>query len=64
MEIDFNALRGSIIDYYGSAADFIPSAMESVSEVEAADDDELLRLADGCGIDVTKFTVWTQSEDI
>ena len=49
-EINFELLRKMIMDYYGSAANSVPAAMESVIEAESASNDRLIKMAKTIGI--------------
>ncbi len=55
-EIDFDALRSDLLDYFGTAAFSVaPLAMADVARVENADDDELPEIARECRFDLRKY---------
>lgn len=57
--IDINRLRRDLKDYYGTAmVGGFPMAMMDVSQVERASADELIELAQSCGIDINKYIEW------
>ena len=45
MDIDLGTLRQALIDYYGTAAENMPVAYVSLSQVEEASADELVEMA-------------------
>lgn len=50
--MDFDKLRGDLMDYYGTAMfNGMPMAMMDLSKVEAASDEDLEFLARNAGID-------------
>mgnify|MGYP004486435755 FL=1 len=53
--LDTEALRSELIDYFGSASPYEPMAMADVAAVERASDDELIRIAEHNGIKLDKF---------
>lgn len=53
--MDYEALRRDLMDYYGTAIHMNPMAMMDVSDVEAADDDELVELAEEAGFDLDDY---------
>lgn len=54
--IDINRLRRDLKDYYGTAMfGGFPMAMIDVSKVERASADELIALAQSCGVDINKY---------
>lgn len=55
-DIDYEGLRRDLKDYYGTAmfAGF-GAAMMDVSKVENASDEELLRIADEEGLNLSKY---------
>ena len=58
MTIDVEALRRHLLDYYGSAmvAGCGPAFVD-LSDVERADPDELVRMAERIGVDPAEFSV-------
>ena len=57
MEIDIEKLRSDLIDYYGSLAQFYPSAYLEVSRIENASYDEVVRIALSNGFDLSKYQI-------
>lgn len=56
MKIDIERLREDLIDYYGVAAfSGISVAMMDVFEVEDASEEELIKLAEEAGWDLTEY---------
>lgn len=54
--IDIEALRQDIIDYYGTAAlGFFPAAYMDVARVENATDEELIEMALNLGFDLNRY---------
>ena len=55
-EINFDDLRSDLLDYLGTAAFSVaPLAMADVARVENADEDELIEIAQECGLDLRKY---------
>ena len=58
MTIDIEALRRDLADYFGTAAfSGMPMAMMDLSRVENASPEELVRIAQKNGFDLTKYRV-------
>lgn len=55
MDIDFDRLRADLIDYFGSAMRMFPMAMLDVSKVERAPKQELIKIAQQNGFDLSKY---------
>ena len=55
-DIDFEALRRYLLDYFGAAASIFPVAFMDVSEVMYATDEELIDIAIRNKIDLGRFT--------
>ena len=58
MTIDFDALRGALINYYGSGigVNFL-MAVSGIEEIRSASTHELLEMAEECGIDINNFII-------
>ena len=55
-QIDFERLRSDLRDYYGTAMfSGFPMAVMDLSKVERASDEDLLRIADKEGYNLTKY---------
>ncbi len=56
--IDVDALRDYLLDYCGSAmmTDF-PAALLDVADVEHASGEELCRMAEEMGVDMSRFAI-------
>ncbi len=55
--MDFDSLREDLIDYFGSASGIIPIAMADVIEVETADEDKLIDIAQDAGFDLDDYKI-------
>ncbi len=56
--INEEKLRRDLEDYYGFAMfSSFPMAMIDLSRVECASGDELVRIADECGLDLSKYVI-------
>ena len=57
-QIDFERLRSDLRDYYGTAMfSGFPMAVMDLSKVERASDDDLLRIADKEGYNLTRYII-------
>lgn len=54
-DIDFKSLRNDLIEYFGTAASYMPFAMADVVRVQSASERELIRLAKENGFDLGKY---------
>lgn len=55
--LDYERLRGDLIDYYGTAMQYFPMAFMEVSEVENASEEKLLDMAEKAGFDINDY-IW------
>ena len=53
--IDYEKLRKDLIDYFGTAMSFNPTAIMDLSRVESASDDELVEIAKRNNFDLNKY---------
>ena len=53
--IDVEKLRKDLIDYFGTAMSFMPIAMMELSEVQKANENELIKIAKDNGFDLSKY---------
>ena len=57
MTIDIEALRNDLMDYYGTASTYNPNATMDLIEVENASLEELVRMAESIGLDLSNYEV-------
>ena len=56
--IDVDALRDYLLGYYGSAMmTGFPAALLDVADVEHASNEELCRMAEEMGVDLSRFAI-------
>ena len=55
MNINVEKLRKDLIDYFGTAMSFMPIAMMELSEVQKANENELIKIAKDNGFDLSKY---------
>ena len=56
--IDVDALRDYLLDYCGSAMmSGFPAAVLDVADIEHASGEALCRIAEGVGVDLSRFTI-------
>ena len=55
MEIDFDALRDYLIDYFGTASSYNPVALIELTEVETASPKKLVEIAIRNNVDLDDF---------
>lgn len=56
-EYDFDRLRQDLLDFFGTSMMFNPMAVLNVIDVEKADNDKLLHLAQSNGFDLDNYKV-------
>ncbi len=56
-EYDFERLRQDLLDFFGTSMMFNPMAMLNVVDVEKADNEKLLHLAQSNGFDLDNYKV-------
>ena len=61
LDFDFERLRKDLLDFYGTAMMFNPMAMLNVVDVEKADNEKLLHLAQSNGFDLEEYRVKRKS---
>ena len=57
MNLDFDKLRKNLIDYFGSAMSNFPLAIVELSQVECADEEELICIAQKNGFDLNDYII-------
>ena len=57
MKIDIERLRQDLINYFGSAMMFQPLAIADLTKVENAGPEELVRMAESIGLDLSNYEV-------
>lgn len=57
MEIDINKLRRDLLDYYGTAMEFFPQAVIDLSQIENADKEQLIDIAQNNNIDLSNYEI-------
>lgn len=55
--LDYERLRGDLINYYGTAMQYFPIAVMEVSKVKNASEEELLDMAEKAGFDINDY-IW------
>lgn len=60
-DLDYEALRSDLIDYFGSATPMYPVAYMDVIRVENASEYELVKIALENHFDLSKYKVYTKS---
>ena len=56
-EYDFDRLRQDLLDFFGTSMMFNPMAVLNVVDVEKADNEKLLHLAQSNGFDLDNYKV-------
>ena len=56
-EYDFDRLRQDLLDFFGTSMMFNPMAVLNVIDVEKADNEKLLHLAQSNGFDLDNYKV-------
>lgn len=57
LEFDFERLRHDLLEFFGTSMMFNPMAMLNVVDVENADNEKLLHLAQSNGFDLDEYKV-------
>ncbi len=57
MTIDIEALRSDLIDYFGTATTYNPMATADLISVENASPEELIRMAQSIGLDLSNYEI-------
>lgn len=57
LDFDFERLRKDLLDFYGTAMMFNPMAVMSVVNVEHADNEMLIHLAQSNGFDLEEYKI-------
>ena len=57
LEFDFERLRSDLLDFFGTSMMFNPMAMLNVVDVEKADNEKLLHLAQSNGFDLEEYKI-------
>ena len=60
-EYDFERLRQDLLDFFGTSMMFNPMAVLNVIDVEKADNDKLLHLAQSNGFNLEEYRVKRKS---
>ena len=63
VEIDVEALRKDLVDYFGSATPMYPIALADVVRVEQATPQELINIAQANNVDLNDYATYTRKYD-
>lgn len=55
--LDYERLRGDLINYYGTAMQYFPIAVMEVSKVKNASEEGVLDMAEKAGFDINDY-IW------